>query len=194
MKEYEFTLKFTLPDRSIDPDLYVDRLAEEGCDDALVGIGRKGRISLQFNRESENSSEAVLSALRNVKKAIPGARLIGVEPDLVGLTDVADLMGFSRQNMRKIMINNGDSFPLPVYDGTPSLWRLFHVLAWLKEQQQYPVDDSIMDIANTTMHLNIAREVTSLDRHRISHLVSENADDEKYFEGLSGVNKMPPAS
>jgi hypothetical protein len=38
-----------------------------------------------------------------VKKAIPMSRLIEATPDLVGISDLAALLGHSRQNMRKIV-------------------------------------------------------------------------------------------
>ena len=37
MPEYDFTLKFNLPERAISQD-YLDTLATVGCDDALVCI------------------------------------------------------------------------------------------------------------------------------------------------------------
>src|SRR5690606_27543650 len=79
--EYTFTLKFQLVDENGDPSELVERLGEAGCDDALVGIGRRGRLALEFTREANNAAEAVLSALRDVKQAIPSARLIEVAPD-----------------------------------------------------------------------------------------------------------------
>ncbi len=53
----------------------------------------------------------MVSALRDVKKAVPGAELIEVTPDFVGLTDVAELIGVSRQNMRKLMLAHAATFP-----------------------------------------------------------------------------------
>lgn len=55
MKEFKFTLKFSLADDSTEPDVYIERLAEVGCDDAMIGIGKNGRIALQFNRQAENA-------------------------------------------------------------------------------------------------------------------------------------------
>ena len=38
MQEYEFTLKFKLPNPVTDPDMYIEVLYESGCDDAIIGI------------------------------------------------------------------------------------------------------------------------------------------------------------
>src|SRR5690348_6260120 len=102
MTDYEFTLKFTLPDSATDTDQCVEALAAAGCDDALVGVGQSGRIALNFTRTAKSAFEAVSTALRDVRKAIPEAVLVEASPDFVGLTDVAEIAGFTRQNMRKL--------------------------------------------------------------------------------------------
>jgi len=51
MKEYEFTLKFSLNDASEEAEAYIEALEKEGCDDAIIGIGANGRIALQFNKK-----------------------------------------------------------------------------------------------------------------------------------------------
>ncbi len=48
MDTYEFQLKFKLPDTSNNPEELVEQHAEAGCDDALIGIGQKGRIALNL--------------------------------------------------------------------------------------------------------------------------------------------------
>ena len=77
MKTYEFTLKFSLPDEGHvdDIDELVERLGEAGCDDALVGIGKSGRLALDFTREAESAFDAISSAIATVRKTIPGIRL-----------------------------------------------------------------------------------------------------------------------
>jgi hypothetical protein len=58
------------------------------------------------------SLSAVLSTQADVHRAVPSAKLIEVAPDLVGLTDVAEIIGVSRQNMRKLMLAHPSVFPL----------------------------------------------------------------------------------
>lgn len=162
MNEYTFTLKFRLPEPSADPEKFVDALAEAGCDDALVGIGQKGRIALDFIREGSSAFDAIASAVRDVKRAIPGAELVEASPDLVGLTDVAEAIGCTRQNMRKLMVNNFETFPVAVHEGTTSLWHLVSILDWLRDHQRTQVDGVLMEIASTNMKLNIAKETRRL--------------------------------
>ncbi|MEY8252721.1 MAG: DNA-binding protein, partial [Colwellia sp.] len=101
MNEYEFTLKFSLQATSVNPEDHLDKLYEAGCDDAIVGTGKKGSIALDFIREADSAFDAISSALMNVKSAIPEAKLIEATPDIVGLTEVADMLGCSRQNIRQ---------------------------------------------------------------------------------------------
>jgi hypothetical protein len=162
MNDYEFTLKFRLPDPAADAEAFLEALAEAGCEDTLAGIGQPGRIALDFTRRGRSAFDAIASAVRDVKKAIPGIELVEASPDFVGLTDIADLVGFSRQNMRKLMLGHAATFPPPVHEGNPSLWHLASVLAWLDEVQARPVDGALFEVARTAMELNIARQARHL--------------------------------
>ncbi|NEO86411.1 MAG: DNA-binding protein [Spirulina sp. SIO3F2] len=76
MQDYEFTLEFELQDPHADPADYVEQLYESGCDDALIGIGRKGRISFDFIREATSMAEARESAIADIHQVLPFAILI----------------------------------------------------------------------------------------------------------------------
>lgn len=163
MKEFEFTLKFALPDVATDTEALVDRLFAAGCDDALIGTGLPGRVALQFNRMAKSASEAVFGALAAVRKALPEARLIEASPDLVGLSDIAALLNFSRQNMRKLMLTHRSTFPLPVHGDKITLWHLSHVLAWFGDYQDRTVSAALQEIAGISMQLNSARAARNVD-------------------------------
>lgn len=74
--EYTFTLKYRLSVDDYKHDELVERLGGAGCDDALVGVGQVGRISLEFTREANSAKAALVSALSDVKRAMPTAKLI----------------------------------------------------------------------------------------------------------------------
>lgn len=156
--EYTFTLRYRLGQTEESLDDLIGRLAEAGCDDALVGSGQPGRLALEFAREANSARAAVHGALADVKRAIPSARLIEAGPDYVGLTDVAELMGMSRQNMRKLMLAYSDSFPSPVHEGKASIWRLYPVLDWLKAKGGYDVDDGLLEVARVVLNVNVAKD------------------------------------
>lgn len=156
--EYIFTLKYQLADHNSDLDALVERLGAAGCDDALVGVGQPGRMALEFTREADCAEEAVRTALADVKNAVPFARLIEAWPDFVGLTDVADLVGVSRQAIRKLMLGHQGSFPMPVHEGSASIWHLAEVLDWLRIRGGYQIDTGILGIARVALEVNITKE------------------------------------
>lgn len=156
--EYTFTLKYQLDERDNDPDALVERLGKAGCDDALVGIGQPSRVALEFTREAKSAKVAVRSALADVKRAIPSAKLVEAAPDFVGLTDVAELVGVSRQNMRKLMLAHRVSFPAPVHEGSASIWHLAEVLVWLGGKGGYVLDHAALETAQAILEVNLAKE------------------------------------
>jgi len=160
--EYDFIVKLQLPISEVDVDQVVERLGEAGSSDALVGVGQPGRIALNFTREAPSAQAAITSALAEVKKAIPDAKLVEVSPDLVGLTDVAELVGVTRQNMRKLMLSHAVDFPTPVHDGSAALWHLVQVLQWLKERGTYDIEQAVFDIAHAAMQINLAKQIGQL--------------------------------
>ena len=74
--EYTFTLKYQLRDDHVSVDDVVEQLGATGCNDALVGIGRVDGLSLEFTREAASAEAALVSALSDVKRAVPSAKLI----------------------------------------------------------------------------------------------------------------------
>ena len=162
--DYEFTLKFKLAFDDTDMDELIERLADAGCDDAAVGTGQPGRIALNFTRDSASAEQAILGALTDVKKAVPQATLLEVTPDFVGLTDVAELVCVSRQNMRKLMLAHPLSFPAPLHEGSAALWHLAPVLQWLKARDGYRIEQPLLDVAATAMQINLAKEAKQIEK------------------------------
>lgn len=156
-RTFEFTLKFAVPVRTAEPDDWIDRLADAGCDDALIGTGIAGRLALNFDRIATDADSALRSAVADVQRAIPEARLIEAGPDYVGLTEIAELLGISRQAMRKIMAKNIETFPLPIHEGSPSIWHLKDVLGWMREEQGRAVDAAIEEVSVVACRLNSGR-------------------------------------
>jgi len=162
MNEYEFTLKFFLPDSKESPEQYLEALSN-ACDDAIVGLGSTGRVALNFLRTENNAVEALLTAIDDVKRAIPGAKLIEVTPDLVGVTDIAGITGKSRQYIRKLMQQKG--CPPPVYEDKLALWHLEDIAGWLIDDCGYALDPPVRELARITNLLNrcIYQEQTKID-------------------------------
>src|ERR1700761_5941977 len=161
--EYVFTLKYRLAAEDCDLDEIVERLGEAGCDDATVGVGQAGRLALFFTREGGSAFEALLSALQDIKRVVPSARLVEAGPDFVGLTDVAEVAGVSRQNMRKLMLSHAIDFPPAVHEGSASVWHLSDVLDWLNARGGYDIRADVVDVAKSAKQINLAKEVRALE-------------------------------
>lgn len=73
---FTFTFNYELTSVGSGIDALVERLAEEGCDDALVGVGQPGRLALEFIREAPSARDAIEGAIEDVRRAVPNARLI----------------------------------------------------------------------------------------------------------------------
>jgi hypothetical protein len=54
-----FILNYELTSDESDMDTLVECMAEEGCDDALVGVGQPGRLALEFIREAASGDDAI---------------------------------------------------------------------------------------------------------------------------------------
>jgi len=159
MSEYEFTLTFSLPGEDDNPEQYLDALFESGCDDAVLGTGQTGSIGLDFVREAESAEDAVRSAIANVETAIPGAELEEAKPDLVGLTDVADIAQCSRQYVRKVTMTI-KQFPRPAVTGRKvQLWHLCDVAQF----EQVKIPKAMAEIAWIARRINFDRERRQLE-------------------------------
>lgn len=157
---WEFVLRFKLPESRGNPEEYLDALFEAGCDDATVGTGKPGAIALDFSREARTAEEAVLSAIENVLVAIPGAQLLEIRPDIVNLADLADIIGCSRQNIRKYAAGEIKAvkmaFPEPVYTGgSINLWRLAEVLPWFDANTEIHPSRQALDLSRITSAKNL---------------------------------------
>ena len=156
--DYLFTLKYRLPEQESDLDALAERLGSGGCDDALLGLGQPGRLALEFTRDAGSAQMALLSAMADVKAAIPGATLVEAAPDFVGLSDVAQVLGLTRQNMHKLMNRYRHSFPSPVHEGRTTIWRLAQIRSWLHAKGSYDLEDSLIELSQATMQVNIAKD------------------------------------
>ena len=164
MSEFEFTLTFSLPQRVADDiNGLVERLGAAGCEDAVIGVGQWGRVALAFTREAGSASAALVSALADVRRAEPQARLVEASPDYVGLSDVAALLGVTRQNVRKLILTCDALAPPPVHAGHPTIWRLVKLLGWLRDEKGYRVPPELLDVAAATLQANLAVEARDAD-------------------------------
>jgi hypothetical protein len=156
---FEFALIFALPEGRPDPAAYIDALYEAGCDDATLGVGRPGMLALDFARQAASAEEAITSAIHDVRRATHGAQLVEVAPDLVNLTDIADHLGVTKQNIRKYAAGEARrvkaAFPPPVTSGAPSLWHLYDVLTWFAKHTGLTPKPGLIEVAKIAFRENL---------------------------------------
>ncbi|MGH8895502.1 MAG: helix-turn-helix transcriptional regulator [Egibacteraceae bacterium] len=136
MPTYSFTLIVAGAD--LQTDAAQDALFEAGCDDATFGVSA-GVQHAAFDREAPSFFEALRSAIAAVETAVPGARMIRVEPDeLVTMSEIADRVGRTRESIRLLVAGERGpgGFPAPASRPTARnpLWRWPQVARWLNEQ------------------------------------------------------------
>lgn len=143
--EYDFTLVLSGVD-ALSPDV-MDALFEAGCDDATPSL-RSGTVSLTFSRLATDFKEAVLGAIRDVKRAGIGAEVLRVDiSNLVTLAEIARRVDRSRQLVHQFMTGKRGpgGFPPPacqVSDST-SLWAWSEVAAWLRRHDMIREEELI---------------------------------------------------
>jgi hypothetical protein len=85
--DHEFTLVLDgIP--GLTSEIY-DALFEAGCDDATMS-SRDGVVSLAFGRAAPSMKEAIVSAIRDVRKTNIGARVVRVEASELDSTEGID--------------------------------------------------------------------------------------------------------
>jgi hypothetical protein len=140
MMGHEFTLIVEGPD--LQDDAHFEALFEAGFDDATVG--RVGSIQyLDFDREAETFADAVFSATKGIEAAVPGLRVVHLEPeDLVTMSEIAERTGRTRESVRLLI--NGDrgpgAFPAPAthFRSRQRMWRWLDVAVWYAEKLGQP--------------------------------------------------------
>ncbi|ASK33628.1 DNA-binding protein [Alcanivorax sp. N3-2A] len=172
MNTFEFQLHFQLPESETDPEAWLDALFEAGCDDALIGVAAQGYLSLDFSRDAAAAWNALQTAVEDVKKAIPEARLVSAGPDLLNLSELAELLSerlvkVTRQAMRKYAKGEVKKvttrFPSPRVSGGTPLWHADDVLGWMTEnhkirQQAADRAAALRALTSATRTLNSTKE------------------------------------
>ncbi len=106
-----------------------------GCDDATISV-RFGRVYLTFTREAPSLKEAILSAIRDVRRSCIPARVLRVDHcDLVTQSEIAQRADRHRQHIHQYIhgTRGPGGFPPPACDLTEGkpLWYWCEVAHWL---------------------------------------------------------------
>jgi len=174
MNSYEFTIIAS----GLDPDAddFADRFFKAGCEDATLSF-QKGLILLDFEREARTFLSAVVSAIRDVRRA--GATVEGVEPSsLVSLSDIAARAQLSRAaTSLYAQGKRAGGFPAPVARVTTEspLWDWAEVARWLFLRNQ--VDRLTVVRARVTKAIGLAMKREP--RSAIARKIAQRLKDDK---------------
>ena len=154
--------------------MVMNALYEADCGDATPSV-RYGRVCLTFAREAASLKDAILSAIRDVKKAGIGAETLTVDScNLVSQADIARRIRRTRQQVGQYVsgTRGPGNFPSPVCDlaeGRP-LWQWCEVSFWL--WRNAIVEEDVLNDSRVVAVVNSALELLHQRRHD-SSLVDE---------------------
>ncbi|MBA4823500.1 DNA-binding protein [Pantoea ananatis] len=174
MALYNFTL--TLSGVTYETKGLEDALYKSGCDDALI-CAYGNSVYLEFDREADCLDNAISSAIENIESAGIGAIVESVDSDLVGLSDVAEITGMSRQAiaMFKDGTRGNGNFPCPVQriKGQSPLWDWAKVSEWLANNGRLEEGNELVTNARVLNKWNLAlRASASKDFKEVESIAS----------------------
>lgn len=140
-----------------------DALYINGCDDALLCFYGKS-VYLEFDREASSFDIAIRSAIENVELANIGAKVRAVDSAFVGLSDIAQLSGLTRQaiSLLKDGTRGNGNFPSPLQriKGQSPLWDWAEVTEWLEKNNRLHKCPEITHNARILCKWNLALQVS----------------------------------
>jgi len=171
-REYDFALILTgVQELTSEVE---DALFEAGCDDATLSI-QYGFLYMEFSRTAPSLKDAILGAIRDVRKANIGADVWRVdECNLVTPAEIARRIGRSRQLVHQYMTGKRGpgGFPAPecnLTDGAP-LWDWCAISYWLWQNDM--IRPEVLADAETVAAVNNALQ-SAHQRGRNPDLVAE---------------------
>jgi hypothetical protein len=158
-REHDFALVLTgITELSREAE---DALFEAGCDDATLCV-RYGRVYMTFSRSALSLKDAILSAIRDIRKAKIGADVLRVDAcNLVTQAEIARRIGRVRQHIHQYVTGERGpgGFPPPACHITEQapLWYWCEVAQWLwqndmlkeeelREAQQVDTINVVLDL------------------------------------------------
>ena len=158
VREFDFALILSGPTELTDS--MADALFASGCDDATPSVSY-GRVWLEFSRTAPSYQDAVLSAIRDVRKAGIGADVRQIDDcNLVTQAEIARKIAKSPQYVQQLMAGKRGPgrFPPPVCHLSENtlLWQWCEVSLWLCESNVIKPD--VVEEARVTSAINSVLE------------------------------------
>jgi hypothetical protein len=184
MTNYNFTL--IIEGADLQSAEAQDALYEAGCDDATFGLV-DGVPYAEFNREAGSYGQALASAMVSVRDAVPGTRVVHVEPDeLVTMAEIAERLERSRESIRLLIAGERGSgdFPAPISHvrTRTRLWRWPDVMRWFATRYEDEYGKRLLHIPEDP---HITAMVNGYLTYR-KYLASLSDEDRKRLEEAAG--------
>ncbi|MBP6121232.1 MULTISPECIES: helix-turn-helix transcriptional regulator [Providencia] len=175
MALFNFTL--TLSGITLQTKGIEDALFSAGCDDALVCFYGKS-VYLEFDREASTLDVAVGSAINDIESSGLNVRVESVNSALVGLSDIADLTGLTRQAvaLMKDGARGNGNFPCPLQrlKGNSPLWDWASVARWLRDNNRLSEQSELYENAQALCKWNLVlRNCANNDVNEIQQLTEK---------------------
>jgi hypothetical protein len=164
--EYDFSL--VLSATAAFSQTQENALFEAGCDDATIGL-RNGHIYLTFTRAGSSMFEAILDAMRDVRRANLGVEVLRVDYcNLVTIADIARKMGRTRQCVHQYALGTRGpgGFPPPACETSDGnlLYYWCEVATWL-----YDNDLIAKELLNEAQQVGLINNVLEFHRKKQQH-------------------------
>jgi hypothetical protein len=138
--------------------------------DNLTWHSEAGQIIATLHTTSDDPVAQAVDIARTVMATLPGARVSGVDPQLVALGDIADRLGVSSEAVRLWAAGKrraGTPFPAPagrVSTGRTvmKIWSWPAVLTWLRQEYRLDPEPDVAYLSEQDTHI-LAIRLSSLD-------------------------------
>lgn len=118
-------------------------------------------VEIVLTLDGEDPIGTVEAALSRIESALPKVAVHWIDQELVGISDIAQLIGQSRESVRLYADGKrgGGAFPAPVgvVGDSVRVWRWADVDAWLRQHAGYdfpthPLPAWAIDVTNASLH------------------------------------------
>ena len=200
--EYEFL--FVVDGVSFDDQELTAKIVERF--DAQLSVS-SGTYRLAVTGEGASALEAMQSLLPQLSALAPALKLLRLDPDLVGISDIAERVGRSRQNVQQWVDGDRNSArPFPPAEGMVGrslAWRWADVDSWLEHvnlsdgrlrvasrHEALLIDLSLMQWQQSVeqgiplLRFTALADDRAEDRQNVMARLNQAIHDPKFFAGL----------
>lgn len=145
MGDRGYTFALLVAGLDVEDDAHCDAYFGAGLADSFLE-DRDGLALATFSRTAGSAGAALRSAIEDVERALPTARVLRVDDQLMNLNDLADRLGRTAESVRLLATaeRGPGGFPPPagVVGKGVRVWRWADVRPWLAQHGMTASDDA----------------------------------------------------